>query len=832
MPGARHLVAIVFADLESYSFHMNRDEAGTIAFMQRALARAKRGARWLGGEVVETMGDGWIALFTSAESAVDYARVMQRLTARRERPAPSLFRIGIHLGDVRREDGQVYGNAMNVAARIEALAEAGGILISDPVAAQVSRSPRYSLQSLGQPFLKNIGDDLTIYRVRDRAQARAVAARLQLDVMGGARLKTKTGGVIPFRSRHTLALLGALALAPFDALDINRTAIMLWPEKPPKKARAALVALRRSINAQTAFASPALVGLDGPSLRLDLAAVDVDLHQIDRQLAEGTVAPRLAEEVDLIQRLLAGLDEVSPLFATWLTVRRLIWRDRMVAHLEACIARSTDGQPTQRAAAEALLMLEPGHEPASLALMRFFAASGRTVAALREYDRLLAHLHDVYRARPGGNVRAFAESLRAQSRQPPGPEQVRAAPRLPLIAVAGFSSEDDAARTVAERFRSELLANLARFRTWAVLDAVDVEPDAADYFVSAQCEILDGLARLALRLTDRQSRRIAWSDTFTISADAWRKVQAEVVGRVATALEIYISADRLTGSIGRAPADTGDYDDWLRGEALLLHWSAEADDRAAAIFEGLIERAPDFAPARASLASVLNVRHIVRPGSRCSASDIRTARRHASLAVTLDPLDARNHLALAWSAALEGAHDEAGLHLDMATSLNPYSPNTTISAAMGYAFLGDHPRSQQVLDDALRMSPMLRPYHWCYAVAVRFLAGDDAGAIAASLRSGDQIADNQGWLAAALARSGRVEEAAAAFARLVADLEPIWFGPAPPDPQAVHDWFVQAYPIRYDEDRAALSDALRQAMWPLARAPAARPEARTARFAN
>ncbi len=812
MTNTRHLAAIVFVDLESYSFHMNRNEAATIAFMERSFARAKRCAQLLGGEVVETTGDGWIALFASAELAVDYARVMQRLTVRRESAPPSLFRIGIHLGDVRREKDRVYGNAMNVAARIEAMSEAGGILISEPVAAQVSHSPRYSLQSLGQPFLKNIGDDLTIYRVRDRLGGATAAARLQLDVVGGASLRIKTGGLVAIRSRHALALLGSLALAPSEQLDLNRTAIMLWPDKTPQKARAALVALRRSINAQTAFASQSLVGLEGQSLRLDLAAMDVDLHLIDRQLSEGTVAPLLVQEVNLVHRLLEGLDEVSPLFATWLTVRRLIWRDRMVANLEACLERCSDGQPTQRAAAEALLMLEPGHEPASLSLMRYFVANGRTEAALREYDRLLARLHDLYRARPGPGLRAFADELRTQTLPPEARPPTRSVQRLPLIAVAAFTSDGDAARTVAERFRSELLANLSRFRTWAVLDAEDVDPENADYFLVARCEILDERASLALRLTDRGTRRIAWSDTFTISADAWRTVQAQVVGRVAAALEIYISADRLAGSIGRAPTEGADYDDWLRGEALLLHWSSEAEDQAADIFAALIERAPDFAPPRASLASVLNVRHIFRPGTQRSMADIRMARNHAALAVMLDPLDARNHLALAWSAALEGAHDEAGLHLDMATSLNPYSPNTTISAAMGYAFLGDHVRSQRVLDDALRLTPMLRPYHWCYAAAVRFLAGDDEAAIGASRRSGDQIADNQGWLAAALARSGRTDEAAHAFARLMSELQPNWRGPKPPTPQDVHDWFVSAYPIRLPEDRASLSQSLMLAM--------------------
>lgn len=815
MPSTRHLAAIVFADLESYSFHINRNEAATIAFMERSFVRARRASERLGGEIVGTTGDGWIALFSSASSAVDFAHLMQRLTVRREPSAPSLFRIGVHLGDVNREGAHVYGHAMNVAARLEAIAEAGGIVVSETVAGQVARSPRYSLHKIGQPFLKNIGDDLTIYQVRERAEARPAPTRLQLDVVGGVSLRMKSGTVIALRSKHGQAMLGALALAPLEPIEANRLAVMLWPSKTPKKAREALAALRRAVNAQSAFASPALVQADGRSMRLDLAAVDIDLQGIDRQLSEGRVAPVLFRHLNLTESLLEGLDDVSPLFSTWLRVHRAMWRDRIVSGLEACLDRSADGQPTQKAAAEALLLLEPGHEPASHALMRNFAAHGRTEAALREYDRLLTHLHEAYRARPGEALRTLATALRGQTRPTSDPVPVRVAPRLPHIAVAAFHSGSEEARNVSERFRSELLANLSRFRMWAVLDAADVEPGEASYVVSAHCEVSDGTAHLTLRLTHLPSRRIAWSDTYAVSADAWRQVQAVVVGRVAAALEIYISADRLSGSIGGVPTDTQDYDDWLRGEALLLRWSAEAEDEAAAIFASLIERSPSFAPPRASLASVLNVRHILRPGSRRSAADIRLARSHASLAVTLDPLDARNHLALAWSAALEGAHDEAGLHLDMATSLNPYSPNTTISAAMGYAFLGDHARAEKVLDDALKLTPMLRSHHWCYAAAVRFLGGDSAAAIAASLRSGDQIADNQGWLAAALARQGRMDEARVAFDRLVSTLTPLWDSETPPDAEDVHAWFVSAYPIRRDEDLALLSGSLRLAMPPV-----------------
>ena len=145
-------------------------------------------------------------------------------------------------------------------------------------------------------------------------------------------------------------------------------------------------------------------------------------------------------------------------------------------------------------------------------------------------------------------------------------------------------------------------------------------------------------------------------------------------------------------------------------------------------------------------------------------------------------------------------------------SLNPYSPQTTISAAMGYSFLGDQQRALAHLDAAISRTPMLRPHQWCYAAAVRFLAGDDAGAVAAARASGDQIADNQGWLAAALARQGRTAEAQAAFSLLMETLAPLWDSEVPIDRESVHRWFVGAYPIREQRDRDALSEALRQAM--------------------
>jgi DNA-binding SARP family transcriptional activator len=684
--------------------------------------------------------------------------------------------------------------------------------VSQSVTALLGNLSDYHLDAIGRPLLKNIGDDQSVYRLVDGTGNGKPTDPLQLDILGGVRMKSQDGKVLVVHSIHALALIGALALDPGDAIEASRIAVMLWPEKDPKKARQALARTRKLANSYFAFAAPDIIVADGAMLRLDTSFVDVDLHLIDRSLISGVVEPALRHPDRLIDGLVAGLDRISPLFQTWLRVQRAIWRDRLIAGLETCLARHKDAQPALRAAAETLLQFEPGHEPASHALMRHFATTGRSEAALREFDRLSTHLHEVYQLVPGSEVSAFAASLRGSAQSRPASRRNGSAPHLPQIAVGTIDYDAIELQPIAENFRSDLLGNLSRFRTWAVLDVADDSFGGASYVLTGRCETSESGANLGLRLVEPTTRRIAWSSSYSISAADWRRVQGKVVGRIAAALEVYISADRLAQSLGAAPTNTADYDDWLRGESLLLRWTPEDDAEAKDVFTAIISRSPDFAPAHASLASIHNVRHILFPGSPFSAEDAKAARINASLAVELDPMDARNHLALAWSAALTGGFDQAAVHLDLASSLNPYSPTTTISAAMGYAFLGDHPRAGQVLDAAIALAPMLRPHQWCYAAAVRFLGGQDAAAAEAARRSGDQIVDNQGWLAAALARQGQIDEAQEAFQRLLAEIASVWAGPHPPDPESVHAWFTSAYPIQTEADRFALSQSLRLAM--------------------
>ncbi len=808
------LAAILVADVVGYSRRMKFDETGTIALVERAFARARRGSARFGGKVVKTTGDGWIALFDSVSGAVECAVVLQRLAQRTVATSELTLRISVHVGEVMLREKEYFGHALNVAVRMQALADPGGIIVSQKVVAEIERSARFRLEAMGHPLLKNIGDDLALYRLHTttlRERPEIPGTRLRLRVLGKLMITTETGEEVVLNSANAAAMIGVLALEPDQPIAGDRLAAMLWPDRSPAQRSAALARTRRHVNARLARGMPPLIVARGTQLALNLSAAEIDLQEAVRALEEGVVPPILLSAADMPGDVLAGIGLNSPTLDAWLTVRRTIWRDRIIARLEACLERHDPDQPALRTAAEALLRLEPGHEPASMALMRHLAARGRKEAALNEFQRLSSHLRQL-RTRPGEAATHLATSLRdsgslAASRPLAGISQ-----RVPQIAIGALDGDGLADRNAVEQFRADLIANLSRFRNWAVLDIMGVDPGSADYLLLVKQAKEGAENRLQFRLVEAGSRSIVWGEAFSLSSADWRERQSHVIGRVASALEIYISSDRLSQVVGHVPLDITNYDDWRHGEALLLQWAPQADAEAQQIFERLIRNAPTFALPYASLASIMNVRHILQPGHNRTPGDVAAGYSLAMQAVELDPMDARNHLALSWSAALAGRFDQAAVHLDLATSLNPFSPTTMISAAMGYAFFGDHNRAGAILNQALQLSPMLRSYQWCYVAAVHFLSDNPEAAEAAALRSGDKIVDNQGWLAAALVRQGRLAEARIAFDQMKSAVSRIWTGDGPCDAAAVRDWFVNAYPIRHEADRNAIAEAMSAAI--------------------
>ena len=172
----RRLAAILAADVAGYSRLMGADEEGTHERLQahlRELINPKISEHR--GRIVKNTGDGFLAEFQSVVDAVRCAVEVQRGMADREPEVPEerriRFRIGVNLGDVIAEPEDIYGDGVNVAARLEALAEPGGICISRMVRDQIRDKLPYPFEDLGEQSVKNIARPVRVYALRPEAIA-------------------------------------------------------------------------------------------------------------------------------------------------------------------------------------------------------------------------------------------------------------------------------------------------------------------------------------------------------------------------------------------------------------------------------------------------------------------------------------------------------------------------------------------------------------------------------------------------------------------------------------------------------------------------------------
>jgi class 3 adenylate cyclase len=174
--GLRTLAAIVFTDVVSFSAHMGHDEVKTLGLITRDFAEMRRLCESRGGAVLKTTGDGLLCYFASAVEAVACALEMQKHFAALGKTLPSgealQHRIGIHLGDVLVQDQDVMGDGVNIASRLQAEAEPGGICISQTVYDVVKNKIELKATYLGARDLKNIAQAVPVYSLLLEAQAR------------------------------------------------------------------------------------------------------------------------------------------------------------------------------------------------------------------------------------------------------------------------------------------------------------------------------------------------------------------------------------------------------------------------------------------------------------------------------------------------------------------------------------------------------------------------------------------------------------------------------------------------------------------------------------
>src|SRR6266478_2113859 len=219
-PATRRLAAILAADVAGYSRLMGADEEGTHERLKahlRELVDPKIREHY--GRIVKNTGDGLLAEFPSVVDAVRCAVEMQRGMIDREPEVPEerhiRFRIGVNLGDVIAEEHDIFGDGVNVAARLEGLAEPGGICISRVVRDQIRDKLPYPFEDQGEQSIKNIVRPVRVFALRPEAVAELPVTGAQI--------------AVPRRRGITVSAIVATAAA----LALAVVSWWLWPMTTP-----------------------------------------------------------------------------------------------------------------------------------------------------------------------------------------------------------------------------------------------------------------------------------------------------------------------------------------------------------------------------------------------------------------------------------------------------------------------------------------------------------------------------------------------------------------------------------------------------------------------
>src|SRR5580658_1872815 len=168
MAASRQLAAIMFTDVAGFTEATQRDEKSALRLLDELQEVGVPLFEGHHGRQVKSMGDGLLVEFPDALNAVECAVDLQRALAERNAESGSIplrIRIGVHLGDVERRGTDIVGDSVNVASRVEPLAEPGGICLSEHVVAQVRNKVSYRLENIGARTLKGVRDPVGVYRV-------------------------------------------------------------------------------------------------------------------------------------------------------------------------------------------------------------------------------------------------------------------------------------------------------------------------------------------------------------------------------------------------------------------------------------------------------------------------------------------------------------------------------------------------------------------------------------------------------------------------------------------------------------------------------------------
>ncbi len=429
---ARHLAAVLFTDLVGYTALMQEDESAALAARTRHRAALHEVVPRHNGRLIQFLGDGSLSLFPSSVSALSAALDLQESL---QTDPPLMMRVGIDEGEVAYDDQGVYGHCVNVASRIEGLARAGTVFVSEKVFREVENQPAFRGSLEGEFDLKNVDRPVRVYCVR-RREPRPQAAELHL--LGGASL-TFRGTPVAGRSaqRRRIALLALLSAAPHGTMSRDKIVGYLWSDSDPQKARRllseALYVVRKSLGEQAIVAG-------GEDLRLDPEIVWSDVAEFREALEAGDLEAAVQLYVGPFLDGFHVDDAVQ--FSHWVDgVRDRLAHDYTTA-LETLARTAVERRLWGDAVRwwRELIHLDPLDAAVTIGYMETLEAAGRRAEALQYAQKHARLLKDEFAAEPNPEVEALAERLREHPARAEVAERVERRPptAFPMDSVAAF----------------------------------------------------------------------------------------------------------------------------------------------------------------------------------------------------------------------------------------------------------------------------------------------------------------------------------------------------------------------------------------------------------
>jgi DNA-binding SARP family transcriptional activator/TolB-like protein len=684
---------------------------------------------------------------------------------------------------------------------------------------------------------------------REPEVAPAMAARLSVSLVGRLAIRFN-GELVELRTQKAAAVLSYLALIETKHESRERLVGLLWSRSDEEKARGSLRQVIREL--RSTFEAAGYHGFTAGrlSIQLDPAMVEVDVESIIKAAETGSVHPLLLNTPNLEEHILEGLGDLDPSFRVWVLAKRQTIHDRLMRSLGPALVATDVSASARRDIAAAIVNLDPTHEEASCHLMQVHAEQGDVAGALRIYKALWDLLDEDYGMEPsavtqdlvakiklGGfeQARASIDARRAADARisplingsvakayAPAVADVKAPAKTCLVlrpfAMHGIDSDHT---HLVQGFHQHLAASLVRFREWSVVDRppTTVTLSSSDlvpqYSIDTTAYQAGTEINMVMVLRDDTTGIYVWSESHRLGLDNWFETQQRIIRRIATSLNVQLSAERLMRLAGEPDVSLDVHDRWLRGQNLLTKFDPESWQRAATIFRETIHESPTFSPCYSSLVQIYNIEHFVHPGLFRDRSKTKATLELAKRAVELDPVDSRAHLCYGWSNVMALREAEAAPHMELACELNDNDPWTLLSCALYCAYCGSIDEAKLRAGQSLTLSLAPSRLEWGYHGIIRFLCGDYAGTLEACDYALDVIPTLPAWRAAAFFELGQSVSARDEVRRFLNGIRSFWVGLDTPTDEAVTSWLLQTHPISVTKRWEALRQALRGAGLPV-----------------